>query len=44
VIRLTKAGRSYLAKAKSATVKLKAAVNDAANNKSSATATRKLRR
>ena len=44
VIKLTSAGRRYLAKARSVVVKLSAKVNDAANNRSSAAATRKLRR
>ena len=42
-ITLTKAGRKLLAKSKRLTVKLKASVNDAADNRSTASATRKLR-
>lgn len=43
-MKLTRAGRKLLAKAKKATVKVSAVVNDAANNKSAATATRSLKR
>jgi plastocyanin len=43
-IGLTKAGKKLLKQAKAATVKLSAQVNDAANNKSAATASRKLKR
>jgi plastocyanin len=43
-ISLTKAGKKLLQQAKAATVKLTAQVNDAANNKSAATASRKLKR
>jgi plastocyanin len=42
-IKLTAAGRKLLQKASSATIKLKAVVNDTADNKSAATATRKLK-
>jgi hypothetical protein len=41
---LTKAGKKLLKQAKTATIKLTAQVNDAANNKSAATAARKLTR
>jgi plastocyanin len=41
---LTKAGKKLLKQAKTATIKLTAQVNDAANNKSAATAARKLSR
>jgi plastocyanin len=41
---LTKAGKKLLKQAKTATIKLTAQVNDAANNKSAATAARKLNR
>jgi hypothetical protein len=43
-ISLTKAGKSLLKTGKPATVKLTAQVNDAANNKSAASASRKLKR
>jgi hypothetical protein len=43
-ISLTKAGKKLLKQAKTATIKLTAQVNDAANNKSAATASRKLTR
>jgi plastocyanin len=43
-ISLTKAGKKLLKQAKTATIKLTAQVNDAANNKSAATASRKLKR
>jgi plastocyanin len=43
-IRLTKAGRKLLARSRRVTVKLGAAVNDAAGNTASASATRKLKR
>ncbi|MFL5895280.1 MAG: plastocyanin/azurin family copper-binding protein [Thermoleophilaceae bacterium] len=43
-IPLTRAGKRFLARAKKAKIKLKAAVNDAANNQTAATATRTLKR
>jgi plastocyanin len=43
-ISLTKAGKKLLKQAKTATIKLTAQVNDAANNKSAASASRKLTR
>jgi plastocyanin len=43
-ISLTKAGKKLLKQAKAATIKITAQVNDAANNKSAATAARKLTR
>jgi plastocyanin len=43
-ISLTKAGKKLLKQARTATIKLSAQVNDAANNKSAATASRKLKR
>jgi plastocyanin len=42
-ITLTKAGRKLLGKSRTVTVRLKASVNDAAGNRSAASATRKLR-
>lgn len=43
-IALTRSGKKFLKSAKTATLKLTAQVNDAANNKSAATASRKLKR
>lgn len=43
-ITLTKAGRKLFAKSSKLTIKLKAAVNDAANNATAATTTRRLKR